>query len=184
MLAILNRCFPGGHATLVKLLRSTLELASLTDRARTVVGRHTSKANNVGENENVCLEAKLQELNLKSRDRKIDTRKTTKANAVALKTWSVAQLFFSWTTPAASAAGGVARGTGQTHYEVSSYDGSGRKHKRAEKEFTATMEPPRQKQRQRSKWKECLEGGVSFTFLVARKHEVKNEKKCREVQES
>ena len=42
-----------------------------------------------------------------------------------------------------------------------SYDASGSKHKRTEKEFAATMEPPRKKKRQGGKCKECLAAGVS-----------------------
>ncbi|CAM9259842.1 unnamed protein product, partial [Ascophyllum nodosum] len=44
------------------------------------------------------------------------------------------------------------------------------------------MEPPREKQRQSGKSKACLAAGVSEMFLVAKKHEMKTEKKCCEVQ--
>ena len=87
----------------------------------------------------------MQELNLKSRDRRVDTIKAARANAVALETASAAYLFFPGTTPATSAACGVAGYAGQAHGEVSSYDSSGSKHKRTEKEFTATMEPRQEK---------------------------------------
>ena len=35
MVAILKRCFPGGHVTLVELLCSRLELSPLTDQVKT-----------------------------------------------------------------------------------------------------------------------------------------------------
>ena len=84
VLAILNICFPGGYAALVELLRSKLNLIPSTDRAMIAAARRSKKANHVGGNETVCSEAKLQELNLKSRDRRAGTIKAARANAVAL----------------------------------------------------------------------------------------------------
>ena len=114
---------------LVELLRSKLNLIPATDRAMIAAARQSKKANHVGGNVTVCSEAKLQELNLTPRDRRAGTIKAARANAVALK------------TVAASAACGVTGCAGQAHGEVSTYDDSGSKHKRSEKEFTATMEP-------------------------------------------
>ena len=65
VLAILKRCFPGGYVALVELLRGRLELAPLTNQAKTAAARHINSANHIGENEMVCSEAKLQALNLK-----------------------------------------------------------------------------------------------------------------------
>ena len=183
-LAILKRSFPGGYAALVELLRHRLELAPLTDQARIAAARHTNKANHIGAGETVCSEAKLQELNIKKRDRRADSSKTAKANAAALKTASAAQLFFPGKDPGASNASGAVGSAGQSPGEVSCYDASGSKHKRTEKEFTATMEPPRKKKRQGGRCKACFAAGVSDTFLVAWKHERKVLKKCREVQEA
>ena len=140
MLAILKRCFPGGYAALVDLLRSKLNLTPSTDQAMMAAVRHSKKANQVGGNETVCSEAKLQELNRKSRDRRADTIQAARANAVALKTASAAQLFFPGMSTAASIACGVVGCAGQALGEVSSYDGSGSKHKRTEKGFMASME--------------------------------------------
>ena len=139
--------------------------------------------NHVGENETVCSEAKLQELNQKKRDRRADVSIAAKTNAAALKTASAVQLFFPGRTPEASYAGGAAGSTGQVPGEALCYDASGSKHKRTEKEFTATMEPPRKKKCQSGKCKGCLAAGVSDTLLVAWNHERKLTKKCHEVQE-
>ena len=113
----------------------------------------------------------------KKRFRRADISKAAKTNAIALKTASAAQLFFPRSTPEAF-------NMGEAHGEVSSYDASGSKHERTEKEFTATMEPSRKKNRQSGKCKACLTTGVPGTFLIARKHERKVPKKCREVQET
>ena len=112
-------------------------------------------------------------MNLKKRDRGAEVSKAAKANAVALKTTSAVQLFFPGRTPEASNAGGAAGSTRQVPGEVSCYDASGSKHKRTEKEFTATMEPPRKEKRQSGKCKICLAAGVSDAFLVATNHERK-----------
>ena len=113
-----------------------------------------------------------------------DISKAAKTNAVALKTANAAQILFPGSTPEASNVGGTAASTGQAPGEVSSYEASGSKHKKTEKEFTATMKPSRKKNCQSGKRKACLAAGVSDTFLVARKHERKVTKKCREVQET
>ena len=173
MLAILKRCFPGGYVAFVELLRGRIELAPSTDQAKTAAARHINSANHIKENETVCSEAKLQELNLKKGDRRAKISKAAKANAVALKTASAVQLFFSGRTPEASNAGGAAGRTRQVPGEVSCYDASSSKHKRTEKEFTATMEPPRKKKRQSGKCKGCLTTGVSDAFLVAMNHKRK-----------
>jgi hypothetical protein len=184
MLAILKRCFPGGYVALVELLRGRLELAPLTNEAKDAATPNIKRANHIGANETVCSEAKLQGLNLKKRERRADASKAAKANAVALKKASAAQLFFPGRTPEASNPGGAAGSTRQVPGEVSFYDASGSKHKRTEKEFTATMEPPRKKKRLSGKCKGCLAAGVPDAFLVAWNHERKLNKKCREVQES
>ena len=99
----------------------------------------------------MCSEAKLQdELNTKKRDRMADNRmadnsRTAKANAVALKTASSPHLFLPGKDPGACNASGAIGSTGQSLGEVSCYDASGSKHKRPEKELTATMEPLRKK---------------------------------------
>ena len=183
-LAILKTYFPGGYAALVDLLRHRLELAPLTDQARIAAGRHIDKANHIGAGETVCSEAKLQELNTQRRYRRADNSKTGKTNAAALKTASAAQLFFPGKDSGASNASGAVGSTWQSPGEVSCYDASGSKHKRAEKEFTAAMEPPRKKKRQGGRCKACLAAGVSDTFLVLWKHERKVLIKCREVQEA
>ena len=183
-LAILKRSFPGVYAALVELLRHRLELAPLTDQARIAAARHINKANHVGAGETVFSEAKLQELNTKTRDRRADNSKTAKENAAALKTASAAQLFFPGKDPGASNASGAVGSAGQSPGEVSCYEASGSKRKRTEKQFTATMEPPRKEKRQGGRCKACLAAGVSDTFLVVWKHERKVLKKCREVQEA
>ena len=88
------------------------------------------------------------------------------------------------TTPEASDAGGTAGSTGLVLDEVYSYDVSGSKLKRTEKDLTVTMEPPRKKRRESGECKICLAAGVSDTSLVAWKHESKVTKKCREMQET
>ena len=75
---------------LVELLCSKLNLVPSTDRAMIAAARHSKKANHIGGNETVCSEAKLRELNLKSRDRRANTIKAARANAIALKTASAA----------------------------------------------------------------------------------------------
>ena len=105
-------------------------------------------------------------------------------NAAAPTTASAAQLFAPGKAPGGSNASGAVGSTGQSPGDVSSYDASGSKHKRTEKEFTVNMEPPRKKKRQGGRCKGCLAAGVSDTFLVVWKHERKVAKKCREVQET
>ena len=173
IVAILKRCFPGGYVALVEVLCSKLELSPLTDQVKTAAARHINYANHVGGDETVCFEAKLQELNLKQCFQRAGISKAAKAKAVALKTASAAQISFPVTTPEASNAGGTAGSTGYARDEVYSYDASGSKLKRTEKELTMTMEPPRKKRHQSGECKVCLAAGVSDTSLAAWKHESK-----------
>ena len=93
MLAILKRCFPGGYVALVELLRGRLELVPLTNQAKTAAVRNINSANHIGENQTVCSEAKLQALNIKTRDRRAEVSKAAKANAVALKQRALSSFF-------------------------------------------------------------------------------------------
>ena len=156
----------------------------MTNEAKTAAARHINSANHVRENKTVFLEAKLQEFNLKKHDRRANVSKAAKTSVVAPKTAGVVQLFFLGRIPEAFNAGVAAGSTGQVPGEVYCYDASGRNHKKTEKEFTATMEPPREKKRQSGKCKGCFAARVSDAFRVAWNHERKQAKKCREVQET
>ena len=109
-----------------------------------------------------------------------------KADAVAIKTASAAQLFFPGMTPAASATGGVLPGGGggtrQAHGEVFSNEASGTKHK-TQKEFTATMETSA-KETTPEKLSTRIPGSrcivyIHRTFIVARKHGRESEKSVK-----